>query len=71
MRIGQVSRKMQFSAINLLVQVYAIDQMIEEMLGHLGPEKTAERSKAIAERKEEEATFLATAKMMSTGKVIN
>ena len=54
---------------NILVQVYAIDQMIEELLGHLGPEKTAERSQAIAERKEEEATFLATATPKEKGRM--
>ena len=51
------------------IQVYAIDQMIEELLGHLGPEKTAERSQAIAERKEEEATFLATATPKEKGRM--
>ena len=41
--------------------MYAIDQMIEALLKQLGPEKENERAKAIVERKEEEATFLATA----------
>ena len=41
--------------------MYAIDQMIEALIAQLGPEKQEERAKAIAERKDEEADFLATA----------
>ena len=54
---------------NIFVQVYAIDQMIEDLLGHLGSEKAAERSRAIAERKEEEAAFLATATPKEKGRM--
>ena len=54
---------------DIFVQVYAIDQMIEDLLGHLGSEKAAERSRAIAERKEEEAAFLATATPKEKGRM--
>merc|ERR1719167_29389 len=50
-------------------RVYAIDQMIEALLGQLGPEKTEERAKAIAERKDEEADFLATATPKEKGRM--
>ena len=43
--------------------------MIEDLLGHLGSEKAAERSRAIAERKEEEAAFLATATPKEKGRM--
>lgn len=56
-------------ATNIVVQVYAIDQMIEALLGQLGPEKTEERAKAISERKEEEAKFLATATPKEKGRM--
>merc|ERR1719167_1132633 len=50
-------------------RVYAIDQMIEALIAQLGPEKQEERAKAIAERKDEEADFLATATPKEKGRM--
>merc|ERR1719167_1123867 len=50
-------------------RVYAIDQMIEALIAQLGAEKQEERAKAIAERKDEEADFLATATPKEKGRM--
>ena len=43
--------------------------MIEALIAQLGPEKQEERAKAIAERKDEEADFLATATPKEKGRM--
>merc|ERR1719167_770754 len=50
-------------------RVYAIDQMIEALIAQLGAEKQEERAKAIAEGKDEEADFLATATPKEKGRM--